>query len=82
MFSTPPNLSYLPASPPRPPRCILRIRADDPEARVPLGLKYGAEMSEGPRLLKVAKDLGLQVSLLTDLSDCFCWIVFVLDVES
>ena len=42
-------------------RCILRIRADDPEARVPLGLKYGAEISEGQRLLATAKSLGLQV---------------------
>ncbi len=41
---------------------MLRIRADDPDARVPLGLKYGADVSEGPRLLQVAKDLGLQVS--------------------
>ena len=51
-----------PPLPPLPPfRCILRIRADDPEARVPLGLKYGAEISEGPRLLAAAKALGLNV---------------------
>ncbi|EFJ40311.1 hypothetical protein VOLCADRAFT_84542 [Volvox carteri f. nagariensis] len=42
-------------------KCVLRIRADDPDARVPLGLKYGAEVSEAPVLLQTAKDLGLHV---------------------
>jgi len=42
-------------------RCVLRIRADDPEARVPLGLKYGCELAEAHRLLGVARDLGLSV---------------------
>jgi hypothetical protein len=42
-------------------RCVLRIRADDPDARVPLGLKYGCNPEEGPRLLSIAKSLGLQV---------------------
>ncbi|GLI59190.1 hypothetical protein VaNZ11_001024 [Volvox africanus] len=42
-------------------KCVLRIRADDPDARVPLGLKYGAEVSEAALLLQTAKDLGLQV---------------------
>lgn len=42
-------------------KCVLRIRADDPDARVPLGLKYGAEVSEGPKLLATAKALGLEV---------------------
>jgi ornithine decarboxylase len=42
-------------------KCVLRIRADDPDARVPLGLKYGAEVSEGGRLLQTAHALGLQV---------------------
>jgi ornithine decarboxylase len=42
-------------------KCILRIRADDPEARVPLGLKYGAELSEAPKLLATAKTLGMEV---------------------
>ncbi|GLC37285.1 Mitochondrial 2-oxoadipate and 2-oxoglutarate transporter [Pleodorina starrii] len=42
-------------------KCVLRIRADDPDARVPLGLKYGAEVSEAPVLLRTAKELGLQV---------------------
>mmetsp|Transcript_26356 Transcript_26356/g.78254 ORF Transcript_26356/g.78254 Transcript_26356/m.78254 type:complete len:510 (-) Transcript_26356:202-1731(-) len=42
-------------------KLVLRIRADDPAARVPLGLKYGAEVSEAPTLLRVAKELGLNV---------------------
>ena len=42
-------------------KCVLRIRADDPDARVPLGLKYGAEVSEADVLLRTAKELGLQV---------------------
>ena len=42
-------------------KCVLRIRADDPGARVPLGLKYGAEVSEALTLLATAKELGLQV---------------------
>ena len=42
-------------------RCVLRIRADDPDARVPLGLKYGASLEDVPTLLQHAKNLGLQV---------------------
>lgn len=42
-------------------KCVLRIRADDPDARVPLGLKYGADMSDCPKLLQTAKQLGLQI---------------------
>lgn len=42
-------------------KLVLRIRADDPGARVPLGLKYGAEVSEAPVLLEAAKELGLSV---------------------
>ncbi len=42
-------------------KCVLRIRADDPDARVPLGLKYGADMADGPELLRTAKQLGLNV---------------------
>ncbi|KXZ55818.1 hypothetical protein GPECTOR_2g1369 [Gonium pectorale] len=42
-------------------KCVLRIRADDPGARVPLGLKYGAEVSEASGLLAAAKELGLEV---------------------
>jgi ornithine decarboxylase len=38
---------------------LLRIRADDPAARCQLGNKYGAELASVPRLLEVARDLGL-----------------------
>ena len=38
---------------------LLRIRADDPAARCQLGNKYGAELASVPRLLDVARDLGL-----------------------
>ncbi|GLC44530.1 Mitochondrial 2-oxoadipate and 2-oxoglutarate transporter [Pleodorina starrii] len=41
-------------------KLVLRIRADDPGARVPLGLKYGAEVSEAPALLRTARELGLE----------------------
>jgi ornithine decarboxylase len=40
---------------------VLRIRADDPSARVQLGLKYGADPGDAPKLLQAAKDLGLKV---------------------
>ena len=43
-------------------KCLLRIRADDPGARCQLGNKYGAELPEVPRLLQLAKGLGLCVS--------------------
>ncbi len=42
-------------------RCVLRIRADDPDARVPLGLKYGASLEDVPILLQKAQALGLKV---------------------
>ncbi|KAG2447384.1 hypothetical protein HYH02_007712 [Chlamydomonas schloesseri] len=42
-------------------KCVLRIRADDPGARVPLGLKYGAEVEEAGGLLREAAALGLEV---------------------
>jgi ornithine decarboxylase len=42
-------------------KCVLRIRADDPEARVPLGLKYGANPDEAAKLLATAQRLGLDV---------------------
>jgi diaminopimelate decarboxylase len=42
-------------------KLVLRIRADDPRARVPLGLKYGADPNEAPQLLALAKTLGLEV---------------------
>mmetsp|Transcript_592 Transcript_592/g.1604 ORF Transcript_592/g.1604 Transcript_592/m.1604 type:complete len:376 (-) Transcript_592:968-2095(-) len=42
-------------------KCVLRIRADDPDARVPLGLKYGADMTDVSALLSTAKTLGLAI---------------------
>ena len=42
-------------------KCVLRIRADDPDARVPLGLKYGADEGDCLKLLQTAKALGIQV---------------------
>ena len=46
------------------PECklILRIRADDPNARCPLGNKYGAEERDWDVLLFTARTLGLDVS--------------------
>jgi len=41
---------------------VLRIRADDPRAKVEFGSKYGADMQAVPRLLEVAKVLGLSVA--------------------
>ena len=45
------------------PECklILRIRADDPKARCPLGNKYGAEERDWDVLLFTARTLGLDV---------------------
>lgn len=40
---------------------MLRIRCDDAEAKINLGLKYGADLRDVPELLAMAKDLGLQV---------------------
>jgi ornithine decarboxylase len=40
---------------------VLRVRADDPDARVPLGLKYGADPQEAAALLSLAKTLNLNV---------------------
>ncbi len=42
-------------------KLILRIRADDPNARCPLGNKYGAEEREWDVLLFTARSLGLDV---------------------
>lgn len=42
-------------------RCVLRIKADDPTARCPLGTKYGALPGEVEPLLRAAKSLGLVV---------------------
>ncbi|GMH41891.1 hypothetical protein BSKO_09801 [Bryopsis sp. KO-2023] len=45
------------------PECnlVLRIRADDPDARCPLGNKYGAEIEEVEGLLTLAKELEMGV---------------------
>ncbi|KAL3700214.1 hypothetical protein R1sor_018236 [Riccia sorocarpa] len=40
---------------------VLRIKADDPNARCPLGTKYGAELDECEELLAVAKQLDLKL---------------------
>lgn len=42
-------------------KCVLRIRCDDASAKINLGLKYGADPSDVPMLLGMARDLGLQV---------------------
>jgi ornithine decarboxylase len=42
--------------------CVLRIRADDPTARMPFGTKYGAAANEYLPLLKHAHTLGLRVT--------------------
>jgi ornithine decarboxylase len=42
-------------------KLILRIRADDPKARCPLGNKYGAEEREWDVLLFTARSLGLDI---------------------
>eukprot|EP00878_Enallax_costatus_P016455 GHUV01017261.1.p1 GENE.GHUV01017261.1~~GHUV01017261.1.p1 ORF type:complete len:292 (+),score=76.77 GHUV01017261.1:540-1415(+) len=40
---------------------VLRIRCDDPEAKCPLGLKYGANPADAHKLLSAASGLGLSV---------------------
>jgi ornithine decarboxylase len=42
-------------------KCVLRIRCDDADAKINLGLKYGADMTDVPYLLQLARSLGLQV---------------------
>merc|ERR1711988_141 len=42
-------------------KCVLRIRADDPEAGISFGIKYGAVPEEVEKLMKLAHDLGLKV---------------------
>lgn len=41
--------------------CLLRIKVDNPVAKVPMGAKYGATMEEVPGLLGVARRLGIDV---------------------
>jgi ornithine decarboxylase len=43
-------------------RVLLRLRADDPDARCVLGNKYGAEPAEVEPLLLAAKALGVKVA--------------------
>eukprot|EP00882_Tetradesmus_deserticola_P025169 GHRQ01027630.1.p1 GENE.GHRQ01027630.1~~GHRQ01027630.1.p1 ORF type:complete len:496 (+),score=214.96 GHRQ01027630.1:168-1490(+) len=42
-------------------KCVLRIRCDDADAKINLGLKYGADLTDVPVLLGMARHLGLQV---------------------
>ena len=42
-------------------RLIIRIRADDENALVKLGVKFGCSVEESFRLLQVARSLGLHV---------------------
>lgn len=41
--------------------CLLRIRCDDPEARVNLGKKYGADIEDAPQLIEDAKRKGVRI---------------------
>lgn len=49
-------LDHFPAA-----QLVLRIRSDDPQAVCQLGIKFGCSVTEGCRLLEVAKELGLDV---------------------
>ena len=42
-------------------QCVLRIRADDPEAGISFGIKYGANLDEYETLITHAKDIGLDM---------------------
>jgi ornithine decarboxylase len=42
-------------------KCLLRLKVDNPSARVQLGLKYGATIDECKDLLQIAKQLELQI---------------------
>ncbi|XP_064382190.1 antizyme inhibitor 2-like isoform X2 [Halichondria panicea] len=42
-------------------KLVLRIRADDPDAKFPHGMKFGCTVPEGRDLLSTAKSLGLDV---------------------
>ncbi|GJP49097.1 hypothetical protein CLOM_g8357 [Closterium sp. NIES-68] len=42
-------------------QAVLRVRVDDPSARCPMGVKYGAEAEECPELLAAAQEIGVQV---------------------
>jgi len=42
-------------------KCVIRLKVDNPSARVQLGLKYGVEKSEYKDLIKLAKNLNLDL---------------------
>ena len=42
-------------------QCVLRIRADDPEAGISFGIKYGANLDEYENLISHARDIGLDM---------------------
>lgn len=42
-------------------RLVLRFRVDDPDAKTPLGAKFGCSIPQGKSLLSVAKDHHLNV---------------------
>ena len=42
-------------------KCILRLKVDNPTARVQLGLKYGAATNEYVEIIDAAKDFGINI---------------------
>jgi ornithine decarboxylase len=42
-------------------KCVIRLKVDNPSARVQLGLKYGVEKNEYKDLIKMAKNLNLDI---------------------
>lgn len=42
-------------------RLLLRVAADDPMGDHPFGLKFGCTVEDGKTLLRLCKELGLQV---------------------
>ena len=40
---------------------MVRIRADDPNAKIPLGVKFGCSVPEACDMLNVAKKMSLNV---------------------
>ena len=43
-------------------RLVLRLRADDPNAILGLGSKFGCSVAEGCSLLQTAKNLGIDIA--------------------
>ena len=56
-------------------RLVLRLRADDPDANCPLGVKFGCSVSDGKRLLKVAKEYHLNVIGIRYDNNNYCVII-------